>query len=44
MDIRGAALATVIANMIVIPICFILMIKKKEEYAKFRMEGSSISS
>lgn len=30
MDIRGAALATVIANMIVIPICFILMIKKKK--------------
>ena len=29
MDIRGAALATVIANMIVIPICLILMVKRK---------------
>ena len=29
MDIRGAALATVIANMIIIPFCIILMIRKK---------------
>lgn len=29
MDIRGAALATVIANMIIIPFCIILMIRKR---------------
>ena len=29
MDIRGAALATVIANMIIIPFCIFMMIKKK---------------
>ncbi len=29
MDIKGAALATVVANMIVIPVCFILMMQKK---------------
>lgn len=29
MDIRGAALATVIANMIIIPFCLFMMIKKK---------------
>ena len=29
MDIRGAALATVIANMIIIPFCLLMMIKKK---------------
>lgn len=29
MDIRGAALGTVIANMIIIPICIVMMVKKK---------------
>ena len=29
MDIRGAALATVIANMVIIPFCIVLMIRKK---------------
>lgn len=38
MDIRGAALATVIANMIVIPFCLFGMIKKKNNILRLEFK------
>ena len=47
MDIRGAALATVIANMVVLPACIIMMIRKKNnilnlEYTDLKWESKYV--
>lgn len=38
MDIRGAALATVIANMVILPACIIMMIRKKNNILNLELK------